>query len=233
MWDIDGTLLTTGRAGIYAWEEAARIVLGRQFDFSKLETAGLTDMEIAARILQSEGRDASHEEARALTDHYERLLPSALPRRQGSVIKGVAEILAQVGERSDILSMLLTGNTMLGAKAKLGYYGLARFFEIGAYSGEFHERVDVARHALSLATNFAGNIPSERVFVIGDTPHDIACGKAIGVRTVAVATGTYDAASLAAHGPWRLLEEFPDPPAFVALLDGQDSTALQPSGEYR
>src|SRR5690606_7332586 len=107
MWDIDGTLLTTGRAGIHAWEEAAHIVLGRPFDFSKLETAGLTDMEIAARILRSEGRDAPHEAARELTGHYERLLPSALPRRQGTAIKGVAEILALVDERSDMLSMLL------------------------------------------------------------------------------------------------------------------------------
>ena len=112
-WDIDGTLLTTGRAGIFAWEEAAAAILGRPVDFASLETAGLTDIEIGGHILARMQGDASC--LLELVRAYETALPRCLPRRQGSVLPGVRPLLDHLRTRADVLSLLLTGNTAAGA----------------------------------------------------------------------------------------------------------------------
>jgi len=222
MWDIDGTLLTTARAGIYAWEEAAEIVIGKPFDFSSLETAGLTDMEIAAGILEAAGREGSRPAARELAAHYERLLPSALPRKQGRVIPGVREILERAGEQPEVLSMLLTGNTEKGGRAKLEHYSLHGYFSLGAFSGERHSRTEIACFAAEVAEKAAPGIGRDRMFVIGDTPHDVSCGQAIGANTIAVATGSYDRAALERCSPWRVLDGLSDTDEFFSLVSGED-----------
>jgi phosphoglycolate phosphatase len=214
-WDIDGTLLTTARAGIFAWEDAAREVLGEDLDFSTLKTAGLTDAEIALLI-------GGEEHAAALLALYARLLPDALHRRTGEVMPNVREILEDLSGREDVISMLLTGNVAPGAEAKLRHYDLWDFFAAtgGAFSVEGSDRPSIARRARELAAEYWGEVPSgERMVVIGDTPHDVSCGKAIGARTLAVATGPgYDLDELRACDPWLVLEELPDPPAFEELV---------------
>ena len=223
-WDIDGTLLTTGRAGILAWEDACLDVTGQPADFQTLKTAGLTDHQIARCIIEAAGADAAD---RPLIDRlvrrYEALLPSRLPKRQGMVCPGVREALDHfMTARSDVHSMLLTGNTAAGASAKLVYYGLQRYFEGGAFSEDLGPRSGIAGRALAaVRARFPqGEIPIDRVFVIGDTPHDIECARAIGARTLAVATGVYGAAELATHHPWRVFERLPEPDALEALIDG-------------
>jgi phosphoglycolate phosphatase len=218
-WDIDGTLLTTARAGIFAWEDATRTVLGDDVDFSSLQTAGLTDAEIAMLIARDRGRD---EAAGALLAEYARLLPDALHRRRGEVLTNVRENLEALSARDDVVNMLLTGNVAPGAEAKLRHYGLWDFFAAtgGAFSVEGSDRPSIARRARELAAEHGGEIPrGERMVVIGDTPHDVACGKAIGARTVAVATGPgYDLDALRACEPWRALPALPEPADFEELL---------------
>jgi len=217
-WDIDGTLLTTGRAGIFAWEDATLEVLGRQLDFSALNTAGLTDVEIATDIIARIGKSRDTLAVQRLVGLYEQLLPSALPRKQGCVLPGVREILDAVSLRDDVVSALLTGNTKLGAVAKLQYYGLETYFDFGAFSGEHKKRSAIATQALMLAHENVSGFESERAFVIGDTPHDIRCGQAISVRTIAVATGQYSVSKLAVHKPWRTLENLPGADSFLELI---------------
>jgi phosphoglycolate phosphatase-like HAD superfamily hydrolase len=218
-WDIDGTLLTTQRAGIFALEEAAREVCGATPDFTELETSGLTDHQIAVVVVRECGGGESPETASKLLRAYERHLPERLGWRQGGPLPGVVDILDQLRNREDLTLLLLTGNTPVGAKAKLTHYGLDGYFAGGAFCVDGDDRPTIARRALEVAAEHAGTeISPEEAFVIGDTPHDITCGQAIGARTVAVATGSYSLEELSEHDPWLTLERLPDPTRFVELL---------------
>ena len=214
-WDIDGTLLSTARAGIFALEDAAREVLGVDLDFSSMRTAGLTDAEIALEVCVAHGMA---DRAGDYLQSYGRLLPDSLHRRRGEVLPNVRENLEVLDARDDVVNLLLTGNIREGAEAKLRHYGLWDFFAStgGAFSVEGSDRPSIARAARELAgTTYAG----DRAYVIGDTPHDVSCGKIIGARTVAVATGPgYGLAELEACDPWLALEQLPGAEELVATL---------------
>jgi phosphoglycolate phosphatase-like HAD superfamily hydrolase len=215
-WDIDGTLLTTARAGIYAWEEAVAEQVGQPVDLSGFQSAGLTDVEIARRLAATHGIEPS--KAGELLESYERRLPGSLGRRAGTVLPNVRPILERLRGRPDVHSALLTGNTRRGAAAKLRHYGLAEFFEGGAFADGTDDRASIARSALSQARGIVGMTSPDRVYVIGDTPHDVACGKAIGARVVAVATGGYSLEQLRTTEPWWLLPSLPEPEVFLPHL---------------
>jgi phosphoglycolate phosphatase-like HAD superfamily hydrolase len=212
-WDIDGTLLTTGRAGIHAWERAVQEEFGTPIDMSQMRTAGLTDTEIALTLARDADPAATPAQVLATLRSYERHLPDCLPLRAGRVLPGVFEVLEDLRSLPDTRSLLLTGNTRAGAAAKLGYYGLADYFDDGAFADDCADRIEVARRALA----FLDEADALRV-VVGDTPHDIRCGAAIGARTIAVATGEYDLAQLEAHAPWKALAQLPMPEEFRRLL---------------
>jgi phosphoglycolate phosphatase len=219
-WDIDGTLLTTGRAGIIAWEDACREVTRRTLDFQQLKTDGLTDHQVAMAIMEQARHTATADDLRQMVRCYEGRLPERLHERQGRVLEGVREALEHFrAHRPDIHSMLLTGNTEAGARAKLTHYGLAEFFEGGAFSIDAGPRAAVATRAMQTVRRNFPNIHPRHVFVIGDTPHDIDCAKAIGARAIAVATGVYSAADLRAHGAWRVCDRVPPPHEFTALIE--------------
>jgi phosphoglycolate phosphatase-like HAD superfamily hydrolase len=119
------------------------------------------------------------------------------------------ELLGRLQTRPQIVLALLTGNVERGAKLKLEYYGLWHFFEFGAFADDHHERNELGAFARRRAREKHGiEFESAAIDVIGDTPHDIACGKAIGARTIAVATGSFSRAQLAAHGANVLVEDF-------------------------
>jgi phosphoglycolate phosphatase-like HAD superfamily hydrolase len=219
-WDIDGTLLLTARAGVFALEEASEEVLGERVDLATMQTAGLTDYEIAQAICRAQGVDDPSVPMRFLAA-YERLLPERLHWRKGRVLPNVRENLDALSERDDVVNMLLTGNVARGAEAKLRHYGLWKYFGAGgAFSTEGCDRPGIARRARELAAEHGGEVPpGNRMVVIGDTPHDVRCGEAIGARTVAVATGPgYGLEALLACEPWAAMEELPPPPAFERLL---------------
>jgi phosphoglycolate phosphatase len=217
-WDIDGTLLTTARAGMFAWEESLREMTSNEFDLSTFRTAGMTDYQIAKRTLELVGVDPCDANVERFLRRYEDLLPSSLPRRQGRVLDNVREILEHLrAEHSDVRSYLLTGNTRTGARVKLTYYGLDEFFSDGAFAEDLRARSTIAARALELARR-AGPVGEETIFVIGDTPHDIECARPIGAKTIAVATGGYSVEELRPHNPWRLFDTLPPALEFVRLL---------------
>jgi phosphoglycolate phosphatase-like HAD superfamily hydrolase len=213
-WDLDGTLLLTGRAGLYAFEEAVEEVTGAPIDLQQASTAGMTDAGVARFVLELAGQSTDPETVEAVLRAYERRLPDSLPRRQGQVLEGIREVLEDFEGRDDVRSYLLTGNTPTGARAKLGHYDLDRFFPNGegAFCIDHGSRVDIARRALPLAEG------AESMYVIGDTPADVECGKAIGARTIAVASGWHSLEELTATDPWLVLERIPEPEAFRGLL---------------
>jgi phosphoglycolate phosphatase-like HAD superfamily hydrolase len=219
-WDIDGTLLLTGGAGLVAWSEATTALIGRPIDLANLHTAGLTDVEIAADILKGLGLPADPAGVDALVRGYEARLVDTLARRSGRVLAGVREILEHLRDRPDVTSLLLTGNTAAGARAKLGHYGLAAYFRGGAFADGAPDRPSIARRALEIACGLLGSPPApERTFVIGDTPRDIACAQAINARAVAVASGAYALDELLQHEPWWAVERLPAPAFFLSRLE--------------
>jgi phosphoglycolate phosphatase-like HAD superfamily hydrolase len=219
LWDLDGTLLTTARAGIHAVEEAVFEVCGERPDFDGLQTAGLTDSEVVVLALETAGCDASADTAEQALRAYERHLPACLHRRRGRVLPGVREALEDLQDDDGVESLLLTGNTVAGARAKLAHYGLDPFFTAGGAFCEGPEaREEIARRGLARATAILDSPDPGRIYLIGDTPRDIDCGATIGVRTVAVATGSYTSAALADHHPWLLVERIPEPARFRQFL---------------
>jgi phosphoglycolate phosphatase len=217
-WDIDGTLLTTARAGVFALEDAAREVCGAKPDFQALHTAGLTDAEVAALAIENCGGVSSEDVVDAFLRAYERRLPDSLHRRKGQVMPGIVAVLDHLAERDDVTSLLLTGNTEAGARAKLAHYGLDGYFDGGAFCVDTSGRESIARRARELAEERLGELGDDRLFVIGDTPHDIRAGKAIGARTVALGTGPVPFDELLSHEPWLALERLPAPERFVEQL---------------
>lgn len=217
-WDIDGTLLTTARAGVFALEDAAHEVCGSSPDFQTLHTAGLTDAEVAALAIETCGGQPSPELVDAFLRAYEHRLPDSLHRRKGQVMPGIVAVLDYLADRKDVTSLLLTGNTPAGASAKLTHYGLDGYFDGGAFCIDTGGRASIARRARELAEERLGELSDERVYVIGDTPHDIRAGKAIGARTVAVGTGPVPFDELLACEPWLAFERLPEPERFVEQL---------------
>ena len=217
-WDIDGTLLTTAKAGVFAWEDAVRELTGREFELVSMRIAGLTDYQIAERTFETMGVETDAKFLRRFVDRYGELLPASLPRKQGSVMPNVREILEHLRDRSDVRSYLLTGNTRAGAQAKLTHYNLIQYFPDGAFAEDTGDRGSIARRALALAKR-GGAVDKGGVFVIGDTPHDLECARGIDARTIAVATGDYTIEELEAHHPWRVFNELPPADDFVRLID--------------
>lgn len=212
-WDIDGTLLTTGRAGVFALEDALDEVFGIRFDLmSERLPSGLTEHDVATAVFELAGVEADAQQTDSFIRAYERALPASLPRKKGRVLPGVREILEDLAPRDGVESFLLTGNTPAGARAKLAHYGLDGFFTDGAYCIGPGPRAEIARRAVELAPD------AEERYVIGDTPHDVGAAKAIGARAVALATGGFGVDELAAHEPWLTLETLPPPAEFRALL---------------
>ena len=218
-WDIDGTLLSTARAGVFALVAAAQELCDVEPDLDALPTSGLTDAEVARLVLVSCGGEGDDATVQRFLRAYERALPECLGRREGHVMPGVREILEAFESRDDVTSLLLTGNTEAGAAAKLRHYDLDRYFpDGGSFCIDGGERAEIARRAVAMAgERLDAELDLSRTFVIGDTRHDIACGKAIGARTVAVAF-TQPAEELRAEDPWLLLDAFPEPEQFARSL---------------
>jgi phosphoglycolate phosphatase len=217
-WDIDGTLLTTGRAGMYAWKDAFEAETGLDADILQFDSAGLPDPLIAERLLTEYGSGATPAAVRRLIRGYELRLPENLPRREGGPLPHVPQILEALRSRPEVHSMLLTGNTRAGARAKLSYYGLAEYFTAGAFSDGSPDRTAIAHEAMARARELAGEVHADRVYVVGDTPHDIRCAQAIGARAVAVATGRYSLPELTALKPWWAVEQLPEAHVFLGKL---------------
>lgn len=211
LFDIDGTLLTTGGCGERALRSAVHDFFGEDDDFSEIEIAGRTDTAIARQLLRKYNGD--EERALEVLEHYLRHLPVLLPKIQGRLMPGVIPLLEVLKDRSDVVLALLTGNLQRGAEYKLTHYGVWHYFGFGAFADDHYDRNELGPVAMRRAKERGHDIPVERVFVIGDTPKDVACARAFGARAVGVATGgsTYEA--LAATTPDALLRDFSDLPA--------------------
>jgi phosphoglycolate phosphatase len=222
LFDIDGTLLNTGGAGAAAMEAAIREHLRTETPVQGISYAGRTDRSMIADIFTYYGAELTEETRCAFVEAYLRHLPKELAGKTGLVLPGVAELLAHLHARDDVLLGLLTGNLLEGARIKLEYFGLADYFDfsMGAFGDEHFDRDDVARAAWAAVREqhrHRSELSTDRLWVIGDTPADVQCGRAIGAKVLAVATGIHTADELAAAGPDRLVDDFTDAEAVLAL----------------
>ena len=218
LWDIDGTLISTGAAGHRAIELAAAQQFGG--DLEGVEIAGRTDSGIAHQILTKFGKPITTESVRSLLDLYLELLSRELPRSQGRVLPGVLELLKRAQDQPGTTLGLLTGNLRRGAQLKLEHYQLWHYFAFGAFADDHHDRNELGAFALARAHESNGEkfLPAQ-VDVIGDTGHDVACGKAFGARTIAVATGSWSPEQLAEYAPDFLFQDLANVEEVIATLD--------------
>ena len=220
LWDIDGTLITTGAAGQRALVRATAQRFGDDGDLAGVEIAGRTDSGIAHQILEKQGEAATRENVIAFLDLYLELLADELPRSQGAVLPGVLPLLERLQRQPGTVLGLLTGNLKRGAQLKLEHYGLWHFFAFGAFADDHHDRNELGAFALTRAEDGTGTkFEAARVDVIGDTGHDIACGKAFGARTIAVATGSWPRARLSDCAPDFLFDDLSEVDNVIATLD--------------
>ncbi|MDQ6809686.1 MAG: haloacid dehalogenase-like hydrolase [Verrucomicrobiota bacterium] len=211
LWDIDGTLITTGAAGQRAITKATAQRFGGTGDLTGVEIAGRTDTGIAHQILAKYGEPIHHENVRTFLDLYLELLAQELPRSAGQVLPGVRELLDRLLRQPDTSLGLLTGNLERGAKLKLEHYGLWRYFSFGAFADDHHDRNELGAFAVRRALAKTGTeFPAADVDVIGDTGHDVACGKAFAARTIALATGGWSRERLAESQPDFLFDDLAD-----------------------
>jgi len=220
LWDIDGTLILSAGAGERALVVALREMFGIDGTMEGIEMAGRTDRWIARSIFKKFHLPVTAEKLTQYLDVYLAALPAELARKQGEVLPGVAEILAATHRHEGIANGLLTGNLRRGAELKLTHYGLWTHFEFGAFADDAERRDELGPHAVRRAcAHHQVEFATHRVWVIGDTPHDIACGQAIGAHTVGVATGRYSVAELQACGATAALANLGDAAAFLQLVE--------------
>ena len=219
LFDIDGTLLTSGGAGERALRLGFRDRFGIDDDLSSIEIAGRTDSGIVREMLAAHRLPATPENIAAFLDGYLHHLAQEIPRSPGRLLPGILPLLDALQPRADIVLALLTGNLARGAEIKLRHYGVWHYFEFGAFADDHHDRNQLGPFAQARARAQRGiEFPPERIFVLGDTPHDIACARAIGAKAIAIATGKFSQADLAAHTPDFLFEDLSDLDAVLAAI---------------
>lgn len=201
LFDIDGTLIRTHGAGVKAFGRAFAVEFGIPNGTEQMSFAGRTDTGLVREFFRRQGHEPSAEEIQRFFDCYVFLLDHYLESSTGGVIPGVWEFLRQLERlpRPPLLG-LLTGNIRLGAEIKLRRFGIWGPFRTGAFADDHEERDEIARIAWQRGRALlGGDLRGEEILVVGDTPHDIRCGKAIGARTLAVATGGAELGTLRRH----------------------------------
>lgn len=207
LFDIDGTLVLTGRAGVRALDRALADVFGRDGLLAGITVAGRTDRAIITDALRRVDATAADHVFVDVRDRYCRYLADEVhveTPHPKLVLPGVAaalEHLAPLETRGDVAVGLLTGNFRQGAEIKLGYFDLWRRFAFGAF-GDLHvDRRDLVPLAIDAAARAgAGTFVAEQLVIVGDTPADVDCAHAHGARAIGVATGNYSVEQLVATG---------------------------------
>ena len=221
-WDIDGTMINTGMAGMHAIYDVFHRLMGDNAAIPHISAGGRTDNYICQQLLyQARGVMPTDEEVFAFCREYEQSLLTWLKKTRESsrVLKNVKENLDYFHRDPQVVQLLMTGNSRYGAKLKLEVFGLDRYFDFehSGFAEEFYVRDDLARHAYDIARREWGE-DIEATYVIGDTIYDIQCGKAIGAKTISVATGHYDKDVLAKQKPWRLFTHLPASAEMTRLI---------------
>jgi len=222
LWDIDGTLLYSGGVAGEAMRAAMTRVYGRPSDNERRSYAGKTDQQIILETFP----ERSPEELLSRLDEFTAAYLDILSawedafRTRGRVLEGAIEILQQLRARG-VVQSLLTGNLAPVAHLKLRMMSLIEFFdfESGAYGSDSPRRTDLPLIAAERAAQRYGHVfAGPDIVIVGDTPNDIACARAVGARAVAVATGPFSVDELRLHAPDAVLPDLTDTGAALTAI---------------
>lgn len=224
LFDIDGTILSTEGAGRRAMEGALVSAFGTP-GASTYRYDGKTDMQIVRELMREAGLDDAAIDARLpdILDEYlarlDRELESGALRMV--LYDGVLDLLDALEQRSDRVLGLLTGNLVGGAERKLRAVGIdPQRFRIGAFGSDHEHRPALPAIALERWRTMSRDAHGgDRLVIIGDTPADIDCGRGVGARAIAVATGHYSVDALAAHAPAAVFADLRDTEAVMRAID--------------
>ncbi|MDE3083812.1 MAG: haloacid dehalogenase-like hydrolase [Verrucomicrobiota bacterium] len=220
LWDIDGTLITSGGAGERALIAGLKTAFDVNGSLAWIDYSGRTDAWIAHEVLRHYGLPETPQNIQRYLEGYLQALTVEMANPRARLHAGILTLLETLHQRPDVAQGLLTGNLEHGARIKLEHFAVWRYFEFGAYADDSAQRNELGPHALRRARERHGvDFSPERVFIIGDTPRDIECGKIIRAKTIAVATGKYSIEQLRAHEPTAVFSEFSDTAAFLRVID--------------
>jgi phosphoglycolate phosphatase-like HAD superfamily hydrolase len=203
LFDIDGTLIRTGGAGVKAFAKVFETEFKAVDGFEKLKFAGRTDTGLVREFFGYHAIPATEENFKRFFERYVFWLDHILKETQTTVCTGVWEFIRglQALGKPPVLG-LLTGNIRLGAEIKLRHAGLWEVFVTGGFADDSEERDKIAAIAKERGSRLLKEqLNGEQVLVIGDTQLDIRCARAIGAKVLAVATGTVPMEELESHRP--------------------------------
>ena len=221
LFDIDGTLIHSGRAGVRGMNAAFARLYGVTDALAGVTLAGRTDRAIVSDVLRAIGREPTLEAVWELRDAYLDHLTEevAKPVEGSGVLPGVWPVLDTLADRDDVAVGLLTGNFQRGAAIKLGHFDLWSRFGFGAFGDEHTSRRDLVPIATAAAARAGVSVPMSRVVVIGDTPLDVDCAQHHGARSVGVTTGPFSRQQLTEACADLVLETFEDRDALLEWLE--------------
>ncbi len=219
LFDIDGTLIDSGGAGVRALNRAFEEVYSVCDAFSAISMAGKTDLQILAEGLKLHNVASSNGIIPEFFESYITHLRMTIDATDGHVKAGIREALVEIEKSDDFIVGLLTGNIEQGAMIKLEAFGLDRYFDIGAYGNDNADRnmlLPIAREKLRKSRDL--DIDYRNCIVIGDTPRDIACAKPYGAYSIGVATGPYSYSRLEEAGADAVFCDLSDTTSFLNIV---------------
>ena len=200
LFDIDGTMITTGGAGGKAMRAAFMALWENHGAFSNIEFSGRTDYAIFKQAFTQAGLYGENfpSDLRRFRRAYYRRLPASLVANQGVVLPGVVDLLDKLSLEKNATLAVGTGNFRAGALHKLRHYGLNHYFQAGGFGDDTEDRAELIARGIRAANRFAGRHDS--IVVIGDTVHDVTAAKANGAIAIAVTTGAVAEEALSSAG---------------------------------
>jgi phosphoglycolate phosphatase len=224
MFDIDGTLILTGHAGMRAFFRALKQVFELALDADAIHPDGKTDPLIAREALAHFGMEerwqspAKEALFAAYIDALEQEMEQARISGALRVLPGVTELLTLLASRPEFALGLVTGNLEAGARIKLAKAGLDHYFHFGGYGSDDENRTILTRAAIARGKGHVAPAVAEKAIVIGDTPLDILHGQAAGASVIAVASAKYTLSDLAACNPDLLVPDLTDVEPILSFL---------------
>jgi phosphoglycolate phosphatase-like HAD superfamily hydrolase len=209
LFDIDGTLIRCGGAGMSAMGQTVAELFGLR-EIPEIPLHGRTDRGIVGDLFERLQIDLDGDYSGFYEIYFQRL-KTVLKTSNGEVLPGVFELLTKLNEMPTVALGILTGNASEAAAIKLEHFQLSEYFLFGGYGDDHHDRNDVAAQAVTAASKSLGSrFDPSKVWVIGDTSNDIRCARSIGAKVFAVTTGGESLEQLSESNPDFLKDDLND-----------------------
>ena len=218
LFDIDGTLVDTGGLGCRAFARGLERVTGQTDDLAYVSFAGNTDRNVLDQVMAERGMQLAEADIQRIFTCIAEELRGLLTERPAREIAGARAFVERLASAGAALG-LVTGNIRECAYLKLGSIGLDRHFGFGGFGDDHPERAKIAQAALDEARATGHAVAEGRLCLVGDTPFDVAAGKALGIPVLGVASGHYGADSLREAGADRVVPDLTDAEALWGWLE--------------